>query len=143
MFGCANIDELPGSYRDIDFLNSAGHFSDLGIYEIGRDFPDIDIDLAMNAAQAGLRYGGFNIVRVERNDQMVTGNRAMDWDHFSDSAAIYLRENGAGVQVKVVYNRGSGIEEELIKPVALQILDGMHLYLIAEGKRNQDASASK
>ena len=124
LFGCST-EPVNKSIDEIDFTDLSGHWTDSHVYELGRAFEDVDIDLAFKAAKAGLLYADFEIVESDESQHFVSGKR--DAASFTDiwipvpgpmsvpvpvpvraeqgavGVSLYLKKVEADVLVKVVY----------------------------------------
>ena len=107
LFGCT-ADPIIRTLDEVDFENLQGHWVNYHVYEMGHIFTDVDLNLALKAARAGLLYADFDVVDSDKRQYRVSGNRdATAREVFSNpvGVSVYLREAETHVIAKVIYNR--------------------------------------
>jgi hypothetical protein len=144
MAGCASIESLPQSAAAVDFSDPAGLWNSTKNYRIGYDFPAtgiVDIELLMRAAQAGLHFTDTEIRRVDRSRGSVLGHKKAGWMSSEQVAGVYVRQKGPKFQVKVIVMRVSWDLDRGPASTANGILEGMRLFVAAEERQRQSATA--
>ena len=148
--GCT-VDPVKKDPDEIDFNNLNGHWASFHVYEMGRRFSEVDIDLALKAARAGLSYADFEIFDTNALNYHVSGKR--DWKGeivglAPVGASVYLSEEESNVVVKVFYKLhdleyGLKWEDspgtEAIRKDISNIFKGMNNFLIEEKIKIQQA----
>lgn len=107
LFGCT-ADPIIRTVDEVDFENLHGHWVNYHVYEMGYTFKDVDLNLALTAARAGLLYADFDVVDSDKHQYRVSGHRdATAREVFMDpvGVSVYLREARPHVIAKVIYNR--------------------------------------
>ena len=167
LFGCST-EPVNKSIDEIDFTDLSGHWTDSHVYELGRAFEDVDIDLAFKAAKAGLLYADFEIVESDESQHFVSGKR--DAASFSEiwipypvpvpvhasqgavGVSLYLKKVEADVLVKVVYkahgftitSTGDGYKKNrAIHQHINKIFSGMEAFFVDERIRLQKERRQK
>lgn len=93
---------------EVNFSKVEGEWIGWAVYEIGRDFEDIDLELALRSAKAGLLYADMEIVDVNIEQLWVAGKRGVTLEYLYTpnpaGATLYLKKTNSGVLVKLVYS---------------------------------------
>ena len=125
--GCSSLGSLPPTGADVLVANDAEGDAKSGIYEISQTFPRLERETAFTAARAGLVHADFEVVKIDKENEVVFGERAVTAFYWDFAAGIYIKELPDGVWIKLMVDG-----DAKRKKFARDIFAGIRLFVAAE-----------
>ena len=80
--GCTFSPVIP-SLDEVNFTKTDGEWTGWAVYEIGRDFKNMDLELMFRSAKAGLQYADMDIISMNTDEFWVAGKRGATFEYYS------------------------------------------------------------
>jgi len=99
--GCASLNSLPKSAKDIDFSSRKEGKTGWSRYEEYATFESVDLKTVYEAAKVGLADAKFTLKKADYDKGVVMGEHGITLYDWNVIAGIYMNEVPNGVEVKV------------------------------------------
>ena len=136
---CASINDLPQSYKDVNFNNAEGK-TGWSKWEETFFIKNIDTKTAYLATKSGMNDAGFTIKKANFEELTVLGEHGMTAYDWNIVAGAYLKPSDNGVEIKTIVQGSKDIGfwgDMTEKSWNQEIFKGIREYIYLESNINE------